>query len=58
MVADEDGLFARLRSGVRDDLGRLGARLDALRPRRGASLRHRRFEGPEGRVRLHLRTHE
>ena len=58
MVADEDGVFARLRSGVRDDLGSLGARLYALRPRRGVSLRHRRFEGAEGRVRLHLRTHE
>ncbi|MEA3402933.1 MAG: radical SAM protein [Armatimonadota bacterium] len=43
---------------IRADLGRLGARLGALRPRRGVRMRHWRFETPEGRVRLHLRVHE
>ncbi len=58
MVAEDDGLFARLRAGVRDDLGHLGARLSGLAPRRkGVSLQHRCFDGPDGRVRLHLRTH-
>ncbi|MFW6156763.1 MAG: hypothetical protein ACOC7J_05540, partial [Armatimonadota bacterium] len=58
MVADNDGLFGRLKAGLRDDLGRLGARIGALAPERdGVSLRHRRFESPDGRVRLHLRTH-
>jgi radical SAM protein with 4Fe4S-binding SPASM domain len=57
VVAEDDGLFSRIRAGLRDDLGRLGTRLGALRDSGGVSLRHRCFEGPEGRVRLHLRTH-
>lgn len=51
-------LLGRAAEGVRADLGRLGARLGALRPRRpGLRIRHRRIDGPEGRVRLHLRVH-
>ncbi|MGI5819169.1 MAG: radical SAM protein [Armatimonadota bacterium] len=58
MVEGDDGLFDRLREGLRDDLGRLGARLGALVPGRGGvSLRHRRFDADGGRTRLHLRTH-
>jgi len=57
-VVAEDGLLGRLRAAVRDDIGRLGARIGALAPtREGVTLRHRRFDGPDGRVRLHLRTH-
>ena len=56
MVAD--GLFSRLRNGIRDDLGRLGTRLNALTAASGrVTLRHRCTDGPDGRVRLHLRTH-
>ncbi len=59
MVADDGGLFARLKAGLREDLGRLGARVGALsHGRDGVSLRHQRFERPEGRVCMHLRTHD
>ncbi|MFO8080948.1 MAG: radical SAM protein [Armatimonadota bacterium] len=59
MVAEDDGLFARIRADLRDDLGNLGARLSGLAPRRGGvSLWHRCFDTPDGRVRLHLRIHE
>jgi len=59
VVAEDDGLFSRLRSGLRQDLSQLGARLTGLAPRRkGVSLQHRCFDAPDGRVRLHLRTHE
>ncbi len=52
------GILGRLAEGVRADLGRLGARLDALRPTPGGvRMRHWRFEEPEGRVRVHLRVH-
>lgn len=58
MVAGR-GPIERLVGGIRDDLGRLGARLGALRPGGGrVRLRHRLFESAEGRVRLHLRTHD
>ena len=51
-------LAARLAEAVRNDLGRLGARLRALRPGPGRlRMRHWRFETPEGRVRVHLRVH-
>ncbi len=56
MVSDS-GLLARFAGGVRDDLGRLGARLGALSKPRGVTLRHRLIETSEGRVRLHLRMH-
>lgn len=59
MVAEDDGLFARIHANLRDDLGHLGARLSGLAPRRRrVSLRHRCFDTPDGRVRLHLRIHE
>jgi len=52
-------LLGRAAKGIRADLGRLGARLQALRPRRpGVRMRHWRVESPDGRVRLHLRVHE
>lgn len=58
-MVEARGLMERLVEGVRGDLGRLRARIDALTAREGrAMLRHRLFESPEGRVRLHLRTHD
>lgn len=55
----EGTLLGRVASGVRADLGRLGARLQALRFRRtGVRMRHWRIETSAGRVRLHLRVHE
>jgi len=51
-------IVRRAGAEIRADLGRLGARLDALRPGAGGvRMRHWRFETPEGRVRVHLRVH-
>ncbi len=61
VIPPRGGLLGRLAEGVRADLGRLGARLEALRPARGGTrMRHwsRPRAGPEGRVRVHLRVHE
>ncbi len=62
-MVDAAGLFGRMvrRAGaaVRADLGRLAARIDALRPEpEGVRLSAWRFESPQGRVRLHLRSHK
>lgn len=55
----DGSLLGRAAEGIRADLGRLGARLGALRPRRpGMRMRHWRVETAAGRVRLHLRIHE
>ncbi len=57
-MVEDRGPIARLVGGLRDDLGRLGARIGALgRCADGVRLRHRSYETEEGRVRLHLRTH-
>lgn len=51
-------ILGRAADGVRADLARLAARLDALRPEpSGVQLWHWRFESSHGRVRLHLRRH-
>ncbi|MGD9495517.1 MAG: radical SAM protein [Armatimonadota bacterium] len=58
-MVERSSLLGRIAKGIRDDLGRLGARLDALRPRPGGlRMRHWRFETPQGRTRVHLRVHQ